>query len=107
MFYSCKDIAEVVWKRKYSIYKLLSFEICESFFLLTKDGYISRTNKSEMTRELEKMVKYVPRVSRRPENPETLCEVTTIDFMAYARNVPIKNLKLKTFGEFTEFMYRI
>ena len=26
-------------------------------------------------------------------------------FMAYARKVPIKNLKLKTFGEFAEFMY--
>ena len=73
-------------------------------FFLTKNDYICKTNKSELTRELEKMVKYVPRVSRRPENPGTLCELTIIDFMAYARKVPIRNLKSKTFGESAEFM---
>ena len=78
--------------------------MCETSFFLTKNGYICKTNRSELTRELEKMVKYVPRVSRRPENPGILYELTIIDFMAYARKVPIRNLKLKTFGEFAEFM---
>ena len=86
----CKNV-DIARTRKYNIHKLLSFEICETSFFLTKDGYISKKNKSELTRELENMVKYVPCVSRCPENPETLCEVTIIDFMAYARKVPIKN----------------
>ena len=65
----CKNV-NIARARKYSIHKLLSFEMCETSFFLTKNGYICKTNKSELTRELEKMVKYVPRVSCRPENLE-------------------------------------
>ena len=88
----CKNV-DITRTRKYSIHKLLSFEMCETSFFLTKDGYISKTNKSELTRELEKIVKYVPHVSRRPENPETLCEVTIIDFSwLMQERSPLQNL---------------
>ena len=84
----CKNV-NIAQTRKYSIHKLLSFEMCGASFFLTKNGYICKTNKPELTRELEKMVNYVPRVSCRPENPGTLCKLTIIDFMAYALLSPL------------------
>ena len=39
----CKNVG-IARTRKYNIHKLLPFEMCETSFFLTKDGYISKTN---------------------------------------------------------------
>ena len=38
--------------RNYSIYKLLSFEMCDTSFFLTADGCMNKPNEVELTREL-------------------------------------------------------
>ena len=95
----CKNV-DIARARHYNIDKLLTFEICETSFFLTKDGYMSKPENLVLTREVEKLAKVTPQVSRRPEN--NLVEVTVIDFMAYARSVPIKKKRLKTFGDFAK-----
>ena len=67
--------------------------MCDTLFFLTTDGYTSKPNISELTQEFEKMVKDVSSVPHCPGNPADLPEVTVIDFMAYARKAPIKNLR--------------
>ena len=67
------------------------------------DGCMGKPENSSLTREVEKLAKITPQVPRCPEN--NLLEATVIDFIAYARSVPIKSKILKTFGEYAQDLY--
>ena len=75
---------------------LLSYEITPTSFYLTKDGELRKSPKSELTRGLKNLLQN-PCPAELPESP--LKTVIVIDFMAYARKVPIKKMKLKTYEE--------
>ena len=83
--------------RKLDITDLLSFEITPTSFYLTKDGELRKSPKSELTRELKDLLDK-PCPSELPKS--SLKTVVVIDFMAYARKVAIKTLKLVTYEDF-------
>ena len=84
--------------RNYSISDLLCQELMStSFFLTQDDGYLRKSEKSELTREIEKKLETPPSLDVSKGNTPGM---VTIDFMAYARKIPVAKLKLKTVGEF-------
>ena len=84
--------------RNYSISDLLCYELTStSFFLTQDDGYFRKSEKSELTREIEKKLE-TPHSFDVPKGNTP--SVVPINFMDYARKIPVAKLKLKTFGEF-------
>ena len=76
---------------------LMSYEIAPTSFYLTKDGFMRKSNKSELATELKGMMAEKAPVSL----PSTKHKrAVIIDFMAYVRKVPIKTLKLNTYNDF-------
>ena len=59
-----------------------------------KDGYLRKFTKYEFAREIEKELEVVP-TANVPRNDNMT--MITIDFMAYARRVPVARLKLATY----------
>ena len=82
--------------RDYDVANLLKFELTSVPLFLVKDDLLRKSVKSELIKEIEALT----------ENPSPLhvpqniinCMIV-IDFMSYARKVPIKKLGLKTFGD--------
>ena len=97
---------DVARSRRYDIYKLLSCEILENSYFLTKESYRRKHAKHELVNEIEK---YLSQLSAKnigqKENDSK--EVTVIDFMAYARKIPLKILQLKLFEEFAKHLLDI
>ena len=88
--------------RKYSIHKLLHYELKSTSFFLTKDRFLRKSTKSDLTREIEKnLIKTSPPDVPQDDEPSMI----VIDFMAYARKVPVKKLKLKTYGDFVKKLW--
>ena len=83
--------------RDYSIAELLKFELTSTAFFLMKDGYLRKSTKSELAKEIEKALEVMPAVDVQRSNNETMI---AIDFMAYARRVQVTKLKLATYGDF-------
>ena len=81
--------------RMYSIEKLLRYELTSTFFYLTKDEFLRKPQKSELTKEIEKNMQTPPPAAI-PQDDEATAIM--IDFMAYARKVAVKKLNLMTFG---------
>ena len=82
--------------RMLDVSNMLSYEITLTSFHLTKDGELRKSPKLELTRGLKNLLQN-PCPAELPESP--LKTVIVIDFMAYARKVPIKKMKLKTYEE--------
>ena len=83
--------------RDYSIVELLKFKLTSTAFFLMKDGYLRKSTKSELAKEIEKALEVMPKVDVPQSNNET---VIAIDFMAYACRVQVTKLKLATYGDF-------
>ena len=85
--------------RDYNIKNLLKYEITSTPFYLTKDDYLCKCQKSELAAEIKKAFKSeylsdVPMGDKRT--------ITAVDFMAYARKIPVKKAKLKTYGDISQ-----
>ena len=73
--------------RDFDVKILMGYEISPTCFYLTKGGLIRKPDKSELITELKGMItKYIP--THFP--PTNHYRNVIIDFMAYARKVPIK-----------------
>ena len=98
----CRKI-DVARSRQFDIYKLLACEILENSYFLTKDNYLRKPDKRQLVNEIEK---YLSKPSEKilKEKERYSKEVTVIDFMAYARKIPLKSLQLRSFPEFAEHM---
>ena len=90
--------------RNYSISDLLCYELTStSFFLTQDDGYLRKSEKLELTREIEKKLETPPSFDVPKGNTPSM---VAIDFMAYARKIPVAKLKLKTLGEFVMHLWQ-
>ena len=90
--------------RNYSISDLLCYELTStSFFITQDDGYLQKSEKSELTREIEKKLETPPSLDVPKGNTPS---IVAIDFMAYARRIHVAKLKLKTFGEFVMHLWQ-
>lgn len=88
--------------RGYDIKHLLSYELtCTSLFL-TRNGFLSKSDKSQLVHLLESKLQTAPLT----ELPQSLRKATVVDFMAFARKIPIKSMKIKTYGEFAEIIWK-
>ena len=93
--------------RQYNLTELLRYEITPTaFFLLDKDGYMKKPNKSELSRDLLNRLS----IKCGADIPYSDCSV--IDFMAYARKIPVKKIianggTLSTFGDYFNFLFNI
>ena len=61
-----------------------------------------KSEKSELTREIEKKLETLPSFDVPKGNTRSM---VAIDFLAYARKIPVAKLKLKTFGEFVMHLW--
>lgn len=41
------------------------------------------------------------------EAPQSTCTATVVDFMTFARKLPIKSARLKTYGEYADSLWKI
>ena len=90
--------------RNYSISDLLCYELTStSFFLTQDDGYLRKSERSELTRVVEKKLETPPSFDVPKGNTPSM---VAIDFMAYSRKIPVAKLKLKTFGEFVMHLWQ-
>ena len=80
----------------YDVAELLKFEVtCASFYLF-KDGYIRKSQKSELPQEIKKMLPETCPEQKPKCNMESMF---VFDFMGYCRKVPIKKLQLRTYED--------
>ena len=77
--------------RGFDVEYLLTHEIVATSYYLTSDGEMRKSPKSEFARKLKNLLE-----EPCPTNvPETSLKTTIfIDFIAYARNLPIKKINL-------------
>ena len=101
----CRNI-DVARSRRYNIYKLLPCEILENSYFLTKESYLRKHAKYELVNEIEKYLSQPSAKNIRQKENDSK-EVTVIDFMAYARKIPLKTLQLKLFEEFAKHLLDI
>ena len=80
--------------RGFDLRSMLKSEISTTSFYLTKDGYIRKPNKAELSAELKTFLPGNIPISL-PE--QSFLRALIIDFMGYARKVPVKMQNLKTF----------
>ena len=82
--------------RDYRIAKLLKYEITSTSFYFNKDDFPCKHKRSSLLLNSKKSFK-----------KECLSEVlmSKADFMAYARKVPVKKAKLKTYRYMTKHMW--
>ena len=89
-FLQTVDYARV---RGFDLRSMLKSEISTTSFYLTKDGYIRKPNKAELSAELKTFLPGNIPISL-PE--QSFLRALIIDFMGYARKVPVKTQNLKT-----------
>ena len=77
--------------REFDVEYLLTHEIVDTSYYLAKDGELQKSPKSEFARELKNLLEE-PCPTNVPET--SLKTATVIDYMAYARKVPIKKMNL-------------
>ena len=81
--------------------KLLSYEILENSYFVTKESYLRKHAKYELVNEIEKYLSQPSAKNIRQKENDSK-EVTVSDFMAYARNI-----QLKLFEEFAKHLLDI
>ena len=88
--------------RGFDLQSMLKSEISTTSFYLTKDGYIRKPNKAELSTELKTFLKgNIP-----TSLPAQSClRALIIDFMGYARKVPVKTQNLKTFLDLAKTLW--
>ena len=69
---------------------------------LIKHGHLRKSNKSELSKEIRKLKPTCP--SNVPTSPD-MESMVVVDFMGYARKVPIKKLNLRTYHDFANHMW--
>jgi len=79
----------------------MSSQVYTSFYL-TKDEFLRKPQKSELTKEIEKNMQTPPPAAI-PQDDEATAIM--IDFMAYARKVAVKKLNLMTFGDLVKKLW--
>ena len=79
----------------------MSSQVYTSFYL-TKDEFLRKPQKSELTKESEKNMQTPPPAAI-PQDDEATAIM--IDFMAYARKVAVKKLNLMTFGDLVKKLW--
>lgn len=89
--------------RNLDITQLLKHEIVNKSFYLTKDSELRKSQKSELTREL-KAILSAPYPNEIPDSD--LKSIVVIDFMAYARKVPTKKMRLVTYEDFFRALWK-
>lgn len=89
--------------RQFNVEELLSYEIGSTSFYLTKDGSLRKSPKSELAREIKKLLDAECSESVPAAN---LKSMIVIDFMAYARKVPTKKMKLQTYEDFVKVLWK-
>ena len=72
--------------RSYNIRTLLRYELTSTSFFLVKDGFPRKPDKADLASEVKKFVECPTKVSSNEAN-----QMIIIDFVGYARKVPIKN----------------
>ena len=95
-------LTDIARCRGYDINYLLSYELTSTSLFLMRNGFLTKPEKSQLVHELEKKLQTLPN----SETPQSLGKATVIDFMAFARKVPTKSLKLKTYEEFVGSIWR-
>lgn len=88
--------------RQLDVSDLLKYEITPTSFYLTKDGELRKSPKSELTRELKDLLE-TPCPAELPDSD--LKSILVIDFMAYARKIAIKTMKLNTYEDFFQALW--
>ena len=89
--------------RKLDISQVLRHEIVSTSFYLTKDGGLRKSPKSELTRELkDRLTKPHPTEIEESD----LLTAVVIDFMAYARKIPPKKMRLVTYEDFFTALWK-
>ena len=80
--------------RNLNVSELLKQEIVFTSFNLAKDGEIRKLPKSELTRALKDLLE-------KPQLSDSgLPTILVIGFMAYARKIPTKKMRLVTYEDF-------
>ena len=82
--------------RNFNIKDLLEYELSSTSFFLSKDGFLRKSQKSDLLTQVKKRV-HCPSIVRVEEGKY---QMIIIDFMSFARKVPIKRLNLKIFSGF-------
>jgi hypothetical protein len=96
-------IIDIARCRGYDMSFLLTHELTTTSLFLTRDGFLTKTVKSDLVHELENKLEQPPILIL----PESVgFTATVIDFMAFARRVPVKTAKLKNFQEFAECVWK-
>ena len=80
--------------RSYCVQRLLTYELADTSYFLTKDGFLRKLEKSESVREIEKKVNIASNSTIPSLDKKNIDGVIVIDFMAYSRRVPIKKVKV-------------
>ena len=84
---------DIARERGYNIAELLSYELCPVSFYLTKDGFLKKPTKSLLNRELRSNLTALTLIIQE-------FNMAVIEFMAFARKVPIKILNVETYTDF-------
>ena len=92
--------------RSYCVQRLLTYELADTSYFLTKDEFLRKPEKSELVREIEKKVNIASNSTIPSLDNENIDGVIVINFMAYSRRVPIKKLKLTSFNDYFRFLLR-
>ena len=86
--------------RGYDIQHLMK----SSPFFLFQDGFVRKTVKSDLSREIKKILQNgIPETGSK-DGSKTMI---VFNFMAYSRKVPIKKLKLLTYGDMFNHLWNI
>ena len=72
---------------------------------MTKDGFLRKSAKSELARKIEENVQSET-LTEMPKNTAEIKSMVVIDFMAQAIKVPVKKAKIRTSGEFAQFLWK-
>ena len=87
--------------RIYNIQRLLQFEITSTSFFLTKDGYLRKSQKSQLAQEIKGLLPAPPEMVPTDRKQS----MTVFDFMGYCRKVPIKRDELKTYADLANHLW--
>ena len=89
--------------RDFNVMSLLTHEVATTSYYLTKDNDLRKSPKSELARELKKLLEQ-PCPTDAPDS--NLKFVMVIDFIAYAQKVPTKKMNLVTYEDFFNALWR-
>ena len=90
--------------QEFDVEYLLTHETVATSYYLTKDGELQKSPKSEFARELKNLLEK-PCPTNVPET--SLKTATVIDYMAYARKVPITKMNLVCYEDLLGTLWKM